>query len=123
LAVGKVKSPVQATVAELERAYSFFNVQLFGNALPSEVMITVEHFMLKNRWGMFQGIGETGRIGIASRSLQNRTAAETLGTLIHEMVHFRNHLHGLPDTDKNGRYHNRHFRDTAATAGLTCVHA
>ena len=46
---------------------------------------------------------------------------EALGTLLHEMVHYRNDRCDLVDCTNHGFYHNRHFRDAAVLAGLVCA--
>lgn len=55
---------------------------------------------------------------MSSESLA-RGAELTLVTLIHEAAHAANHAKGTKDTSRQGRYHNRDFRDTAEAFGLT----
>jgi len=107
---------VQTLIGELERAYAFFNVHCFESALPMDVLITVER--LQKCQGLFRA-DRNGRgwIAISTRVL-NRGAEEPLHTLLHEMVHLRNRVVGLPDCHRG--HHNRHFRDTAALVGLDC---
>jgi hypothetical protein len=113
-----VESPVLPAITELQRAYSFFNLELFDNALPSMVIITIEHIRRSRRLhGYFSPLDRYGHISVTFRCIE-AGPMEVLHTLIHEMVHFRNHVVGLPDV--YNRYHNRHFRDTAVLAGLRC---
>lgn len=113
-----VESPVLPAITELHRAYAFFNRQLFENLLPSKVIITIEQMQRpRGIRGFFSPLNRYGHIALAFRSIK-RGATGILHTLIHEMVHYRNHVVGIPDC--HGRYHNRHFRDAAALAGLRC---
>ena len=45
-------------------------------------------------------------------------AVDVLGTLLHEASHALAHVRGIKDTSRQGRYHNRRFRDLAAEVGL-----
>lgn len=55
---------------------------------------------------------------MSSESLA-RGAVATLTTLIHEAAHAANHATGTKDTSRQGRYHNKDFRDRAEAFGLT----
>ncbi len=54
---------------------------------------------------------------MSSESLA-RGAEPTLITLIHEAAHANAHAQGIKDTSRQGRFHNRKFRDTAESMGL-----
>jgi len=43
---------------------------------------------------------------------------DVLGTLLHEATHALAHVRGIQDTSRQGRYHNRKFRDLAQEMGL-----
>ncbi|WP_198950167.1 hypothetical protein [Kineosporia sp. A_224] len=43
---------------------------------------------------------------------------DVLGTLLHEATHALAHVRGIQDTSRQGRYHNRKFRDLAQAMGL-----
>ena len=45
-------------------------------------------------------------------------AVDVLGTLLHEATHALAHVRGVQDTSRQGRYHNRRFRDLAEEIGL-----
>ena len=51
-----------------------------------------------------------------------RTPDEVLGTLLHEAAHALAHAHGIKDTSRQGRYHNKHFKAYAEQLGLTLTH-
>ena len=108
-----VRSPVKGIVAELERAFSFFNAYFFGNELPPQTTITVEQYL--RPLGCFSATGDHNAIAISATAL-GQGCETTLAVLVHEMVHLRNHLVRLPDVHR--KYHNRHFRDSAMLAGL-----
>jgi len=54
---------------------------------------------------------------MSSESLA-RGAEPTLVTLIHEAAHASAHAQNIKDTSRQGRFHNRKFRDTAESMGL-----
>ena len=110
-----VRSPVKDIVAELERAFSFFNAYFFGNELPPKTTITVEQHL--RSLGCFSATGDHKAIAVSATSL-GQGCEPTLAVLLHEMVHLRNHLVRLPDVYR--KYHNRHYRDSAMLAGLEC---
>ena len=45
-------------------------------------------------------------------------AVDVLGTLLHEATHALAHVRGVKDCSRQGRYHNRKFRDLADEMGL-----
>jgi hypothetical protein len=51
-----------------------------------------------------------------------RTPAEVLGTLLHEAAHALAHERGIKDTSRQGRYHNKHFKNCAEQLGLAVEH-
>ena len=73
-----------------------------------------------NRYGHFRqkhnGFGLLGEIAINSRYLTGRRQAwQVLGTLLHEVLHAWQHVHGNP-SERN--HHNREFRAKAEELGL-----
>jgi hypothetical protein len=117
--------PAGDIVAELERAYRFFNGRFYGGTLPAQVAILLGP-ALRSRGGYFcarmwhRGDLEAGQIVICTSVLTGRPEP-ALETLLHEMVHLRNHQVGLGDCDTRNHYHNRHFRDVAVLFGLRCL--
>jgi transposase len=120
--------PAGDVVAELERAYAFFNDRFFAGVLEGAA-ITVERFVGKRRrqpgdfcprqWRL--GERTVGHIALSAEVL-GRGAAAALTVLLHEMVHLRNDQVGMIDCTPPYQYHNRHFRDAALLAGLECPH-
>jgi hypothetical protein len=115
-------SPVQTILAELERAFCFFNARLFGDSLPRTVVITLEDRRNRQlgsfcaaRWSSPQG--HLHHHVMVSTSAVGRGKEAVLEVLLHEMVHYRNHQAGVVDCSRS-QYHNRHFRDAALLVGL-----
>ena len=50
-------------------------------------------------------------------------AVDVLGTLLHEATHALAHVRKVQDTSRQGRYHNRRFRDLADEMGLFVAEA
>jgi hypothetical protein len=120
--------PAGDVLAELERAYTFFNDRFFAGALDGAAL-TVERFLGKRRrqpgafcprqWRL--GERAVGHIALSAEVL-GQGAETALGMLLHEMVHLRNDQVGVVDCTPPLQYHNRHFRDAARLAGLECPH-
>jgi hypothetical protein len=51
-----------------------------------------------------------------------RGAPAVLGTLLHEAAHALATARGIKDTSRQGRYHNKHFRDLAEELGIATEH-
>ena len=51
-----------------------------------------------------------------------RSAREVLATLLHEAAHALADARGIKDTSRQGRYHNKHFKNCAEEVGLTVEH-
>ncbi|TWP53224.1 hypothetical protein FKR81_04435 [Lentzea tibetensis] len=75
---------------------------------------TFGHFAAA-RW---QRDGETLPELFVSGEGLRRGAAATLGTLLHEAAHGVAHVRGIKDTSRQGRYHNRKFKDVGTELGL-----
>ena len=51
-----------------------------------------------------------------------RSRRDVLATLLHEAAHALAHACGIKDTSRQGRYHNKHFKNCAEEVGLTVEH-
>jgi curved DNA-binding protein CbpA len=71
------------------------------------------------RWRV--GLEDRAEIMISGEGLK-RGAPAVLGTLLHEAAHALAAVRGIKDTSRQGRYHNRHFRDHAEELGITTEH-
>lgn len=111
--------PTQETYDALQQAYDYFNDCLFGDSLPNCVITLKRH---GRSYGYFSGkrfIRKDGRecdeIALNPAHFQDRALADTLATLVHEMVHLWQHHHGKPG---RGTYHNRQWAEKMKQAGL-----
>lgn len=106
----------------LNETYDAINKEFFEGAL-SKQPVTIQsspgahgHFTTDpNTW--ISKTGNTHEINIGAGSL-NRPTEEIIATLLHEMVHFYNHMRGIKDCSRGGKYHNKKFRDAAEAKGL-----
>jgi hypothetical protein len=112
--------PIQ-TYADLQRAYSFFNKTLFGDALPS-CLITLQRS--RRGYGYFSGdrfvnvansADVIDEIAISPNHFSRQTLPEVFSTVVHEMIHLWQHHNGKPS---RGRYHNREWARKMIEIGL-----
>ncbi len=105
----------------LEDAFDILNKEYFESTL-SRAALTIQtspkaygHFTTVEIWqGKKQAYHE---INIGAEFL-NRPVAETIATLVHEMVHFYCNLNAIQDTSRGGTYHNKRFKEEAEKRGL-----
>jgi hypothetical protein len=71
------------------------------------------------RWRV--GLEDRAEIMISGEGLK-RGAPAVLGTLLHEAAHALAAARGIRDTSRQGRYHNKHFREHAEELGITTEH-
>ena len=126
---------VGTALKELYRIFSILNSDKFGGELPEPVITiqktrgrTLGHFTLDKVWKNKQNIenenieadnsDETAyyEINIDPRWFCDRTAAEVVETLLHEMCHYYNKLSDIKDC--NGNVHNKKFKKLAESVGL-----
>lgn len=112
----------QAT-AFLESAFSALNKEYFENALPMPIL-TIQtspkaygHFTANEVWTDRQKKTKSHEINLGAEAL-DRPIANTIATLVHEMVHYYCHLNDIQDTSRGNTYHNKRFRDEATQRGL-----
>lgn len=111
----------QAT-AFLEKAFDVLNKKYFDSTL-SKPVITIQsapgtngHFTQYDAWhDQKKGYRE---INISAENL-SRPIANTVGTLVHEMVHMYCDMNDIQDTSRAGRYHNNRFKAEAEKRGLS----
>lgn len=110
----------------LNRIFDLLNEQYFENTL-SRPTITIQstpkaygHFSLRDdTW--ISKTGATHEINIGAGTL-SRPIENVVATLLHEMVHYYNHVNGVQDTSRGNTYHNKRFRECAEAHGLTVEH-
>ena len=64
---------------------------------------------------------QTTEIMISGEGLR-RTPHDVFGTLLHEAAHALAHARGIKDTSRQGRYHNKQFKNCAEELALTVTH-
>lgn len=123
-AVMKQTSKMSRTVGQLEKMYNTISAELFDNDLP-ETVITVTrtrgsygHSSVKKVWT--KAGTEAYELNISSETLA-LPIAETLDTLIHEMIHLHCRKHDLHEVGSNGYYHNKLFKQLAEEKHLVTV--
>lgn len=111
-------------VRELERVFDFFNKKFTNSTLPTNVLITIQsRGRRKNSLGWFSpsqwsSEGEKySEINISAETLSQGGVYELVDTLLHEMVHLKNHQEEIEDVSKDG-YHNKKFKEQAEKFGL-----
>lgn len=81
--------PAIKAYSELQQAYDWFNPSLFDKALP-DLLITLQRG--RNTFGYFAPERFTGESSVSELAMNpdyfgGRSLADTLSTLVHEMVH------------------------------------
>ncbi|MBA8825298.1 hypothetical protein FHX42_002649 [Saccharopolyspora lacisalsi] len=90
-----------------------------GTIGASQGAVTLGHFAAR-RWQQATG-QQLPELFIGGEGLR-RSAAEVLGTLLHEAAHALAFARGIKDTSRQGRYHNTRFRTLAEELGITVEH-
>ena len=110
----------------LNKIFDLLNQEFFESSL-SRPTITIQstpkaygHFSLsENTW--ISKIGGTHEINIGAGTL-SRPIENVVATLLHEMVHYFNHINGVQDCSRGNTYHNRRFKEAAECRGLIISH-
>jgi hypothetical protein len=105
----------------LSAAFDFFNRRLFDFTLPAALITLQRHKGARGYYSArrFEGRAdrsrETDEIALNPATFEDRTDAQILSTLVHEMVH---HWQDHFGKSSRGRYHNREWADKMETVGL-----
>ena len=109
----------------LEDAFDVLNKEYFENALARPI-ITIQtspraygHFTTREVWQDAQRKKAYHEINLGAERL-DRPIANTIATLVHEMVHYYCQVNGIQDTSRGGTYHNKRFKEEAERRGLEC---
>lgn len=110
----------------LNKVFDLLNAEFFESEL-SRPTITIQstpkaygHFSLReDTW--VSTLGGTHEINIGAGTL-SRPIEEVAATLLHEMVHYWNYIHGIQDCSRGNTYHNRKFKAAAEAHGLIVDH-
>lgn len=115
-------------IEKLENVFSILNEHFYGNELEKPV-ITVSPDGKKKSLGWVTtwkawkpGKEEAAEIGYyelnVSAEFLTRPFYEVVETMMHEMVHLWNIKHKIKDTNQNGSYHNKKYKEGAEAHGL-----
>jgi hypothetical protein len=103
-----------------QRAYDFFNKELFGGSLP-QPLFTLQRqantagYFSPERFVGRQESARVAEIALNPDTFLERTDEAIISTLAHEMVHAWQHSFGSPG---RGRYHNREWANKMIEIGL-----
>lgn len=106
----------------LEDAYDALNKEYFENAL-SRPIITIQTDpkaygrYTPAQWRDVRKNKGFDEINLGAETL-DRPIANTVATLVHEMVHQYCALHHIQDTSRGNTYHNKRFKEEAEKRGL-----
>jgi predicted SprT family Zn-dependent metalloprotease len=116
------KKPTTVAHAELQHAFVFFNSRLFQSQLP-DALITLQRknprclgYFSANRFGNARVSDTVDEIAMNPQYFRSRPVIETLQTLVHEMVHMWQELHGQRKSAKS--YHNAEWGAKMEAVGL-----
>lgn len=110
--------PAIKAYTELQQAYDYFNTVLFERALP-DLLLTLQRG--KNTFGYFAPDRFTGESNLSELAMNpdyfgGRSLADTLSTLVHEMVHVWQHYTAVKKC--RGGYHDRVWGAKMEAIGL-----
>ena len=111
----------------LNKIFDLLNEEFFESAL-SRPTITIQstpkaygHFSLRDdTWISKNGVSHEINIGAGTLA---RPIECVCATLLHEMVHYYNYIHGIQDCSRGNTYHNKRFKVAAEQRGLCVEHS
>jgi hypothetical protein len=118
-----VSKPTQQAYAEMQKAYDFFNQELFDNRLPY-CLITLQRqhdtygYFSANQFQNRTDGEQTHEIALNPSYFAVRTIQETLSVLVREMVSLDQRLHTKRDKLPRRRYRNTEWADMCEAIGL-----
>jgi predicted SprT family Zn-dependent metalloprotease len=112
--------PTAASFTALQKAFDFFNKELFDGKLPPAMILLHRHKKARGYFGPARFGDKTEKVTIDEIALnptvmRDRTDRETLSTLVHEMVHMQQQHFGTPP---KGGYHNKEWATMMKAVGL-----
>ena len=120
----KITNTSQAC-AYLEKIYTTLNHDKFDGELETPIITiqssisTYGHVTVSKVW---KNVDVTQYELNVSAEYVDRPIKNVVSTLLHEMTHIYNLMHGIQDTSRNGQYHNKRFKEKAESVGLVISH-
>lgn len=118
---------LQPVLTELHKAFNKFNEAYYGGSLPEVIIAIRSQGKSVGTMGWFtpskvwtDGENEKHEIVITAETL-NRPMMDIMRTLHHEMIHLYCNENNLQDTSRQGKYHNKTFRDECLKRGFYYV--
>ncbi len=113
-------APSEEAYSELQRAYDFFNQELFGNRLPPCFIVHARKgrtfgYFCPDRWERVDGKRPVDEIAMNPQHFRTRTLEDVLSTLAHEMTHLEQQHFGKPG---KGAWHNKAWGVLMRNIGL-----
>lgn len=113
------------TAGYLEKMFRQLNKDFFASELE-EPVITIQdtpkaygHVSVEKIWKVKDSYRHELNIGAGFLYLP---IEEVVATLLHEMCHLSNMMHGIQDTSRGNKYHNEKFKSKAEEVGLIVKH-
>lgn len=108
-------------VGLLEKIYRQLNIDKFDGELE-EPIITIQSSPRAYGYVTLGKVWQSGNVAryelnIGAETI-NRPIEDVVGTLLHEMVHIYNLMHGIKDCSRGNTYHNKRFKIKAESVGL-----
>jgi predicted SprT family Zn-dependent metalloprotease len=103
-----------------QKAYDFFNAELFGGILPHVLVTLQRHAKARGYFSPERFTGRTQTAAVHELAMNpdcftGRTDEQILSTLVHEMAHVWQQTHGKPPTRC---YHDRQWAAKMREIGL-----
>lgn len=116
---------IEELYLNLSKVINFLNEKIFNSELKDLIfLIQSEKATTKNTYGIFCpniwriDNSNYSEISLSAENLQSDKLDELLLTLVHEMLHYKNHLSGIKDTSNRGKFHNDYFKKSGSDIGL-----
>ena len=113
--------PTSETYGELQKAFDFFNVELFHGELPCCLMTLQRqrgargYFSSDRFESRVEEKDQAHEIALNPACFRSRTDEDIFSTLVHEQVHLWQQVFGKPG---RGRYHNQEWAAKMEEVGL-----
>lgn len=116
----KPDAPTAVSFNALQRAFDFFNKQLFAGRLPPAMILLhrkqgANGYFWPERFSHRDLDNKLHEIAINPSTMRGRTDRDVLSTLAHEMVHHEQQCFGKPG---KGSYHNAEWGEWMKRIGL-----